>query len=159
MACSSCPKAMPVILTTPSEVDLWLSADASKALELQRPLPDDVLRIVASGEKEDGPREAVPYQDQDQCFRFDCVGRLRPTKMPVFGWNAQRPFIRRRPRWTISLARDADASRGFLLSNATSLLAFPSKRPVFRAAVVEDFSISSRLHVIATAVNCNKAFS
>jgi putative SOS response-associated peptidase YedK len=46
-------KAMPVILTTPAEVDLWLSADAPKALELQRPLPDDALRIVASGEKED----------------------------------------------------------------------------------------------------------
>jgi putative SOS response-associated peptidase YedK len=35
------PKAMPVILTTPAEVDLWLAADAPKALELQRPLPDD----------------------------------------------------------------------------------------------------------------------
>jgi hypothetical protein len=45
------PKAMPVILTTAAEVDLWLAADAPKALELQRPLPDDALRIVASGEK------------------------------------------------------------------------------------------------------------
>jgi len=48
---------MPVILTTPEEVDLWLLADPPKALELQRPLPDDALRIVASGEKEDEPRE------------------------------------------------------------------------------------------------------
>jgi putative SOS response-associated peptidase YedK len=48
------PKAMPVILTTPEEVDLWLAADAPKALELQRPLPDGVLKIVASGEREDG---------------------------------------------------------------------------------------------------------
>jgi putative SOS response-associated peptidase YedK len=47
------PKAMPVILTTAEEVDLWLAADAPKALELQRPLPDHALRIVASGEKED----------------------------------------------------------------------------------------------------------
>jgi putative SOS response-associated peptidase YedK len=60
------PKAMPVILTTPVEVDLWLLADAPKALELQRPLPDHALRIVASGEKEDGPREdAMPDRDQD----------------------------------------------------------------------------------------------
>jgi putative SOS response-associated peptidase YedK len=51
------PKAMPVILTTPEEVDLWLLADAPKALKLQRPLPDDMMRIVASGEREDGPRE------------------------------------------------------------------------------------------------------
>ena len=48
------PKAMPVILMTPAEVDLWLAADAPKALELQRPLPDDALKIVASGEKKDG---------------------------------------------------------------------------------------------------------
>jgi putative SOS response-associated peptidase YedK len=60
------PKAMPVILTTPAEVDLWLSADAPKALELQRPLPDDALRIVASGEKEDGARhDTAPSRDQD----------------------------------------------------------------------------------------------
>jgi putative SOS response-associated peptidase YedK len=60
------PKAMPVILTTPAEVDLWLLADAPKALELQRPLPDDALRVVAGGEKEDGPREnAMLDWDQD----------------------------------------------------------------------------------------------
>jgi putative SOS response-associated peptidase YedK len=60
------PKAMPVILTTPAEVDLWLLADAPKALELQRPLRDDALRIVAIGEKEDGPRAAAAfYQDRE----------------------------------------------------------------------------------------------
>jgi putative SOS response-associated peptidase YedK len=48
------PKAMPVILTKPEEVDQWLEADTMDALALQRPLPDDALRIVASGEKEDG---------------------------------------------------------------------------------------------------------
>jgi putative SOS response-associated peptidase YedK len=53
------PKAMPVILTTPEEIDLWLLADAPKALELQRPLPDGVLGIVASGEREDRAREAA----------------------------------------------------------------------------------------------------
>ena len=57
---------MPVILTTPAEVDLWLLADAPKALELQRPFPDDALQIVVSGEKEDGPREgAILRGDQD----------------------------------------------------------------------------------------------
>jgi putative SOS response-associated peptidase YedK len=60
------PKAMPVILTTPAEVDLWLLADPPKALELQRPLPDDALQIVLSGEKEDGPRQdAAPSRDQE----------------------------------------------------------------------------------------------
>src|SRR5208283_4894912 len=47
------PKAMPVILTTPAEVDRWLGAETPDALELQRPLPDEGLRIVASGERSD----------------------------------------------------------------------------------------------------------
>jgi putative SOS response-associated peptidase YedK len=47
------PKAMPVILRTPAEADRWLLAEPAEALALQRPLPDDALRIVAKGEKED----------------------------------------------------------------------------------------------------------
>jgi putative SOS response-associated peptidase YedK len=50
------PKAMPVTLTDPGEIDLWLSAEATAdALRLQRPLPDDALRIVAKGERQDAP--------------------------------------------------------------------------------------------------------
>lgn len=48
------PQAMPVILTTPAEVDIWLEGDTPAALSLQRPLPDEALAIVAKGEKEDG---------------------------------------------------------------------------------------------------------
>ena len=48
------PKAMPVILVTAAEVDLWLRAETADALALQRPLPDDILRIVASGDTADG---------------------------------------------------------------------------------------------------------
>lgn len=48
------PKAMPVILTTPDEIDQWLSAPTDEALKLQRPLPDGALRIVARGQKKDG---------------------------------------------------------------------------------------------------------
>jgi putative SOS response-associated peptidase YedK len=47
------PKAMPVILTTPEEIDLWMGAPIEEALRLQRPLRDDALRIVARGEKKD----------------------------------------------------------------------------------------------------------
>jgi putative SOS response-associated peptidase YedK len=52
-------KAMPVILTTPAEFDRWLEQDTLNALALQRPLPDDALRIVAKGEKEDGVAAAL----------------------------------------------------------------------------------------------------
>jgi putative SOS response-associated peptidase YedK len=48
------PKAMPVILRTRDEIDLWLTAPTAEALALQRPLPDGALRIVARGSKRDG---------------------------------------------------------------------------------------------------------
>jgi len=52
-------KAMPVMLTTPEEWDLWLDAPASEVLALQRPLPPERLKIVAWGEVEDPPTGAV----------------------------------------------------------------------------------------------------
>jgi putative SOS response-associated peptidase YedK len=47
------PKAMPVILTTPAEWRRWLTAPAPDALQLQRPLPEGMLEIVAEGARED----------------------------------------------------------------------------------------------------------
>ena len=47
------PKAMPVILTTPEEIETWMTASAEEALKLQRPLIDGALKIVARGNKED----------------------------------------------------------------------------------------------------------
>ncbi len=48
------PKATPVILKTTDEVDVCLSAETKDALEVQRPLPDRALKIVARGERSDG---------------------------------------------------------------------------------------------------------
>lgn len=53
------PKAMPVILQTQDEIDRWMSAPANEALQLQRPLPEGSLRIVALGEKADADEDAA----------------------------------------------------------------------------------------------------
>jgi putative SOS response-associated peptidase YedK len=57
------PKAMPVILNSAEEIETWLTAPAADALKLQRPLPTGALRIVAQGEKKDGPAgvSGVPF--------------------------------------------------------------------------------------------------
>jgi putative SOS response-associated peptidase YedK len=47
------PKAMPVILTEPEELETWMRAPWSEAIKLQRPLADSQLMIVARGEKQD----------------------------------------------------------------------------------------------------------
>jgi len=53
---------MPVILTTEEECDVWMRAPWDEAGRLQRPLPDTMLKIIASGEREDPPPERAQTQ-------------------------------------------------------------------------------------------------
>jgi putative SOS response-associated peptidase YedK len=50
-------KAMPVILNEPKAWDTWLSGSIEEALQLQRPLPDERLTVVATNVRTD--EEAV----------------------------------------------------------------------------------------------------
>ncbi|MDQ0472846.1 SOS response-associated peptidase [Labrys wisconsinensis] len=54
------PKAMPVLLTTEEERETWMTAPAEEALQLQRPLSNDALKIVATGKRSDGDVPDLP---------------------------------------------------------------------------------------------------
>jgi hypothetical protein len=45
---------MPGILTAQDEIDVWMEAPTLVALQLQRPLPDGALVIVARGARQAG---------------------------------------------------------------------------------------------------------
>ena len=48
------PKAMPVLLLSESDRETWLTGAVDAALALQRPAANDALRVVATGDKQDG---------------------------------------------------------------------------------------------------------
>jgi putative SOS response-associated peptidase YedK len=48
------PKAMPVILTTVAEMETWLTAPWREAAQMQKPLTDGALRVVARNNRVDG---------------------------------------------------------------------------------------------------------
>jgi putative SOS response-associated peptidase YedK len=52
------PKAMPVILTSDEQWDVWMCATWEEAKSLQRPLAEHAMKIVARGADKEDPAAA-----------------------------------------------------------------------------------------------------
>ena len=66
------PKAVPEVLTTHDACDTSLAAPVAEALQLQRPLPDGALRVVARRERRETCRRRWRlrcYCDRDPVLR------------------------------------------------------------------------------------------
>lgn len=83
------PKAMPIILTEPSEIERWMFATWEDARGLQRPLADGALRILARGVK-----RMMPEQERQLAVKLSRDALHLHERSRKAGWIGASIWLR-----------------------------------------------------------------